>query len=1355
GPNIQLMCDAIPPLELVVGRHEMPGSLPSAEEANRFVFTFESLITAISNAEHPVVLFLDDLQWADVASLQLLERVLLSEQATCLAIVGAYRDNEVDALHPLMGAMKRLSGRVEIEHLHLDRLSERSIADIVADTLRCSADDVRDLADYLSTQTEGNPLFLTQSLSYWHDTSLITYDEQSRSWTYNIQAIRSAGIPDNVVDLVVANIRRLPEDAQVALQIAACIGNEFELDVLRTITTGEQRRALLVAVENGLIRSVHDNYLLLVAPENTTVNNEVRFRFLHDRVQQAAHSMLPELDKNRIHVQLGWSLFERSKSERSEDSVFVIAGHLNHGHDLITEPNQRSIVARVNLEAGIQARKATAYDQAVGYVENGIALLPDVSYRQHDNLWYLLHLEYGHSLYLRGDTAAAERVLTQILATDRTRMEKIRVLQIIADMFSNLNEHERVIDTLETALLLFSVSMPRKPLLVKMAVLRGIIEMKLRTRGRDVRSMVDDKVNDDPEMIALLDLVMATGPSAYVYSQDVFAWLVLFQAIQSRKYGNMPNSALGYAGYGMILSTAFGDISTAIEYLELAESINERFGNLSLRHKVGFIRCHFLGHFRHPVPELLQLAEEVFHSALEAGDPLYAGFCLADALWYEAGTGKNLTEICRNADAALRVLEKIKNINGHDLYALRLQPLRVLAGLPLLPWTIGDNDQTWDERLEADLKAKSFGHVVIDCLFHLQTSYMLGKSIELDNVIEIGHKYHEFVLGNYLYADLGLYMCLVIYTLHGERVPRPLRQVVRIHQKQMNTRRKECPANYQHHAGIINAVVLLMNGRVADAEALLTKTVATAEREGFINIVGVGSELLGQLALKQQKPADAGRYLKIALQAFERWGAITKVRQLQEHYPDILLTHAAASPSGIEEDIDLSSLMKSAVAISGEIRIDKLLPSLINIVVENAGAQLGQLYLNDEERFVLGASTTSEDVSPVSIVQYVRNTRETLVLNLPARDERFRSDRYIQRRNPKSVLCLPIVHQGTLKGVIYLENNLFVNAFTEQRISTMQILSAQIAVSLDNALLYKNLSHALETQVQLTEAYSRFTPKEYLKFLGRTSILDVRLGDHRSETMTVLFSDIRSYTSLAEELSAEDNFQFLSSYLRKMSEVVTRHNGLVNQLLGDGLLAFFWNSIDAVNAAVDMQLALEEYNVQRLQKGRRPISAGIGLHKGTVIIGIVGDATRMDASILSDTVNAASRIEGLTKHYRTKILMSESVVNDLDAHHRDLIRFIGKVQVKGKREAMGIHESIASDRPELKALKVQQHEAFSNALSLYVAGAFSQAADEFQSLINAEIEPDHVVHALHERSRHYLHHGTPEQWDGVEQISVK
>jgi len=1397
GDNARIIAELVPAFEWILGTHPPPLPLQPEEASNRFLRTWREFVRVLAQPEHPLIVFLDDLQWADDASLRLLELLLADPDIRSFGLIGSYRSNEVDAAHPLTRTCVKVRETATVHEMRLDPLRLEDVQALLADAFNRPAADTAGLAQLLLSKTEGNPFFLTQSLKSLHEAGMIRFDAKQGAWDWDLRRVSDMNITDNVVELMVGNIRKLSPDTQQILCLAACIGNEFSLRALSWVAPPDALPALAAAIEQGLVSPLDENYVLLSDPEQLNAyyyganietpqpTDDARFRFLHDRVQQAAYSVLSEAARRQVHLKLGRNLLLQTSAAEQDERIFEICNHLNQARNLLADDTQREQVAELNLNAGKKARAATAYGPALDYLNTGIALLPPNGLENAYPLWFELRLEAAQCRYLNGDMPAAEHTQAELLEHGRTRLDKLRVYRVMVDMYTARVLYQRVTDTVGDALRLFDIAMPRRPLETKARIMAGIAKIKFGMRGLSPDDIVNLPRCTDTDHIKLAEILLEAGPSAYQSNQDLFAWMVLFEVRYALRLGNTPSSALGYTGYGMIMNAAFGDVETAYAFAKMGQRLNEQFGNPFPFHKLKFVELHFVKHFKEGVAEDIEQFPHLSRLALASGDLVYAAYYQYDLICYKAALGQPLDEVCEEGKAYLQQMAQLKNFNGYDLLLSRFQCFLALSGRPMLPWVHGQPEVTLEERIERYLAERSFSQLANLYLTLCQTGYMLDAGPDLVRHVFAGARYEEYLSGTYVFFDYALFVSLAAYKVY-EKQPRSARsRLKKLINRQHNTLKKRaanCPENYECPYLIVAAVRDLLNRLPGQAVAHLEQAVEKAERRDLHQMTALAKELLAEQYLAQGRNKIGRLYLRESLYAYERWGATAKVRHLTENYPELLLrtapdtAAAGAFQSQQEGDsssgkhgLDLASLMKSATAISGEIMLDKLLPAMIHIVVENAGAQTGLLVLEQNGALYLAAAydtaqpeavllpdipVPDSGLVPETVLQYSRRSHEPVVLDFAAADARFKNDPYITARQPKSVLCIPILHQAVFRGALYLENNLIASAFPPERVQVMNILSAQIAVSLDNALLYKNLEEALDKQVTLTEAYSRFTPKEYLRFLGHTSILDVKLGDHRSETMTVLFSDIRAYTTIAEQLSSEENFLFISSYLEQMSGVVARHHGMVNQLLGDGVLAFFTRPEDALHAAVEMQECIRDFVVKRPGKTAIPIKIGIGLHTGEVIIGIVGSELSMDTGIVSDTVNAASRIEGLTKHFGVNILLSETVVEHLDARTRAGLRALGRVQVKGKREDIGLFECFSGDLAELRQPKTALLPDYHQALEHYFERRFPEAAEAFHAL--AQRHPaDPVVQMYLQKATQLAEHGAPEGWTGVEAMDFK
>lgn len=1396
GDNIQIINQLIPSFELIIGSHPAPLPLLPEEASNRFLQTLKTFVKTLARPDRPLIVFIDDLQWADIASFSLLELLAADNELQNFGLIGSYRSNEVDISHPLMQTLNRIKNQKPFHEILLRNLRVEDVCSLLSDAFKRPVPETMGLAQLLLAKTEGNPFFLTQSLSNLHDEGLIRFDSANGRWKWSQAQLSNMNITDNVVELMVSKIQKLSPQAQQVLQLAACIGNEFSLRLLASIAEPDVLFSLKQGLELNLISSMDDNHVLLSDPQQLqdsfytakndfTAITDAKFTFLHDRVQQAAYSLLSEEESKKIHLALGQNLSQSTDNNEIPDNIFIICNHLNKARGLLVTEKELLRLASQNLQAGTKAIEATAYVQALDYAEKGISLLPENIIETDYLLWKGLYLIMAQCHYLLGNIQSAEKDYSLLLFYSRSRMDKLVVYRAMVDMYSSNNRHLKIIETIGAALRLFAIKIPLRPLESKMRIMGNIAEIKWGLRNKHKEDLVHAPRCRNDDHIKLTELLLEAGPSVYLSNQDLFAWMVLFEVRYALRLGNTPSSALGFTGYGMIMNTAFGDVDLAFKMAEIGEELNKEFGNPFPFHKLKYVRLSFISPFKIDVSENLTEFSRLAKSSLAAGDYLYLGLNYYNIICFRLALGHPLSEILEEATIHLSHLQKLNNYFGYDLMLCRFQSILFLQGKPLLPWEAGMPEAGIDDKINRFKEGMAYTNLMVLYTYICQINYLLNQYEEniLDHVL-ISTQYSKYIDGIYFYIDYALFHSLAAYKLiKSQSGPnrRKLKKIIRTHLKALETRVRYSPVNYDGYYQLVLAVYHLVKREHEVALRTLQNVLGKCEERGLIHIQAIAKELIGQTYLELGDTKIANVYLKESAYDFQRWGATAKVKRMIEEHPflevsieynvsetvpanntDTLVTES-------KHGLDLTSLMKSAATISGEIVLNKLLPSMISIVVENAGAQIGYLILEKDRQLLLAvkrdvANTEAEflDNLPVNesneiaqtIIQYTHRTHDTVLLNNAENDERFKNDVYIIKNKPKSILCIPILHQTNFLGTIYLENNLISHAFSEERVSVMKILSSQIAISLENALLYHNLEEALNKQVILTEAYSRFTPKEYISFLGHTSILDVKLGDYRNEKMTVLFADIRSYTTIAEQFTAEENFTFLSAYLEKMTEIVTAHHGMVNQLLGDGILAFFNNADDALLASIQMQDVLQNYIVESANREPIHIKVGIGLHSGEVIIGIMGNAQSMDTGIVSDTVNAAARIEGLTKHFGVNILLSETVAEQLQTSLRDHLRFIGKVRVKGKNRYISLHECFEGDELEMKTKKSEYLTAYHQALDLYCTQQFSQASGQFARLAQFN-NADAVLHYYEKKSNSFLNKIMPDDWDAIESIDIK
>lgn len=1375
APNGQVITDVIPELELIIGKQPDVQKLPNEETQNRFQLTMQKLLHVFCQPEHPVVLFLDDLQWADPASLTLIEYLMSDMVTGHLLFIGAYRDNEVDQSHRLtrmVGSLRQK--RRPILPIRLQPLNLYQMKELLADTLSCSADRVASLAQLLLQKTNGNPFFTHQFLQALHAKQLIQWEAAAGRWNWKVANIANMEITDNVVEFMVQKIRGLNENTQLMLQTAACIGNSFDLQML-ALSVGqsisEVADELWPALQEGFLVPIGTDYKLLYNIGEESDRDEVNasFKFLHDRVQQAAYALLSEENRTRVHLEIGRLMLSRTGNLEFEDRLFDMVNHLNAGAELIESAEETMQLIRLNLTAGLRAKASTAYDPALKYLTQAVELLAEDAWEAQYDLTMQLYLERSEVEYLCGNFRLAEKLFDLILAKAKTKLEKVRVYNIKTVLLINIGEYEEAIK-----LGLMSIRL----LGIKLSDDAGLgtfvwetLKAKWNLRNRKLEELLELPLVEDPYHEEAMLQIFNIAVAFYFINPQQFSLLNLKVLNMTAKRGNSIASSIAFGGYGVILGTVLGDIETGYQYGRLATQVNDKYF-ANVKHKSDFSFALLAKHWKDHLRECADLFRMTHQTSIDSGDLIQSFFAVMQMVNCMILCGEPLQEIERDARNYLEFAKRVK-VRDHGINYLILKALvQCLLGKTASLTDLSDDDFQEEEYLE-QLKWDKRLHFLNWYYFVKTKLHYLNEQPDL--AVQMAREGEAIILASmsqphvpehYFYYSLAL---AANYHAVSKEEQKAYWKQLKKNRDKLKKWAKFAAQNNEHKRLLVEAEMARLVGNEYRAMQLYDRAIESAHEHSFPNNAALANECAAKFYLKLAKHKVAKTYMAEAVYGYLRWGAVAKVRQLEQTYPYLLATRLeseaslelAATGTGISttgassgEKIDLLTVMKAARAISGEIVLDKLLATMIHIAVENAGAEKGVLLIEQEGDLLIEAEKTTVDdqvcvlqaipyrnslsVAP-TVIQYVRRMREAVVLHDAASAGIFAKDPYILQKKPKSVLCLPILNQGKLVGALYLENNLTTHAFTEARLEMMSLLSSQIAVSIDNAKLYNQ-------QVELNRAYGRFVPHQFLRFLEKKSIIDVRLGDHVQTEMSVLFSDIRSFTTLSERMSPEENFQFLNEFLSRMEPAITDNRGFVDKYIGDSIMSLFdQGADDAVQAALSMLGRLRLLNEERSKNGQEQIRLGIGINSGKLMLGTLGGDNRMDSTVISDAVNLASRVEGLTKRYRVQLLISEQTLSRLQDSGRYSIRIIDRVKVKGKSVAVSVYEVFDADLPEVRAGKLRTKELFEQGYRHYQEQDFVSAKACFEACLQ-ENPLDECAQVYVDRCLHCLQYGYDEYW---------
>ncbi|MEG4516465.1 MULTISPECIES: ATP-binding sensor histidine kinase [unclassified Microcoleus] len=1108
GDNGQIIIDVIPDIELIVGKQPPVQELGAAEAQNRFNLVFQKFIRIFGSLEHPLVIFLDDLQWADSATLKLLQVMMADEETKYLFLMGAYRDNEVSPTHPLIMTLEGLQKQeATINQITLTPLDIGHIANLIADTVRRDRGAVMPLAELVVAKTQGNPFFVNQFLRTLYEENLLSFNLLQRSWDWNISQIEAVGITDNVVELMVGKLRKMPQSTQEILQLAACVGNSFDLNTLSVVhekSPAETFQKLLPAIQDGLILATSE---LGVTEEEIVQSHLVitTYKFLHDRVQQAAYALIEESSKKTVHLQIGRLLWQNTSPEKRAEDIFAIVDHLNLGIELISDESERTEIAKLNLTAGQKAKAATAHAAATEYLEAGLGLLANSSWTHQYELTLALHTEAAEAAFLSGDFDRMQKLASVVQNCAKNLLEKIKIYEVQIQASVSQKKLLEAVNTALEVLKLLGVEFPQEPNPSDIGQALG--ETAAILKGKRIEDLSDLPQMTDPYKLAAMRLISSIFAPAYIAAPQLLLLTVCKQVDLSVQYGNASVSPFAYANYGFLLCGIVEDIDSGYQFGQLALSLLSKLNAQEIKAKTVVHVNIFTRHWKEHLRETCEPLASAYSSGIETGDLEYAGFSLIHSSCAAYYSGQELTLLDRgiaiNRDAIYNVKQEI----ALNYIEINWQAILNLLGKSEKSCILKGEACDEDLKLPLYQQAKDKSAVAYIYLNKIYLCYLFENYSEGIKNTALAEKCLDAMVGLPVIPIFHFYDSLVRLAVYSD-TPQSEQQIilerVQANQEKMQKWAHHGPMNYLHKFYLVEAERYRVLGEKLEAIEMYEKAIALAKENEYINEEALAHELAAKFYLSWGKETIAQVYMQNAHYSYQVWGAIAKVKHLEEKYPQLLARTSAKTTTQIKvnqtttqptttstnlgDTLDLATVMKASQAISGEIVLSRLLERLMKIAIENAGAQKGFLILEKAGNWAIEAegSVKEDEVSVLrslplnaeaasgetpklasAIAHYVIRTQENVVLNNATQEGQFTRDPYIAATQPKSILCTPLLHQGKLTGILYLENNLTEGAFTTDRLELLKLLSAQIAISIENAQLYNNLQEFNQNLEQL------------------------------------------------------------------------------------------------------------------------------------------------------------------------------------------------------------------------------------------------------------------------------------------------
>ena len=1493
GMNGQIIINVIPEVELIIGKQPSINQLSPAESQNRFNLVFKDFIQIFTQPEHPLVLFLDDLQWSDSASLNFIHLLMSSVEQKYLLIIGAYRDHEVspsDLLMLILHEIKKTA--TTINTISIRALALNHVNQLITDMLHCDWEKALPLAQLCLEKTNGNPFFLNQLLQTLYVNNLLTFNFNSSSWEWDIEQIYKIGITDNVVDLTIAKIQRLSEKTQNLLKLAACIGNKFDLDTLSIInekSSEETASELWEALKARMVIPLNENYKIpLVMPQKSLLNSEkdlkIDYKFLHDRIQQGAYALIPETARKKTNLKIGRLFKNDTRKSNLEEKLFPMVNHLNEGAELIEDEGEIYELAKLNLKAGKKAKESTAYEAALRYFQKAIEIMPENSWQKDYQLTFVLYRESSECQYLCGHFQQAEEMFEFLLERTKSDLEKAEIQCLRLVLYENQGEVEENLHLCLETLKIFGINISGSERKEIFAEFDRELEIYRANLNRvKIADLINAPEMTDPEIQACMKLLVNGIAPSYICNLDVGALLTLKMVNLSIKYGHSDASLFGYVAWSLFALKKFMEYDLAYEFCQLSLNLMHKYHNAGFTGKVLNVFGGHVSHWKTSIRKSVIINRKGYQASLETGDFTYACYNSNHIILQRIVIGDNLNSILEESNKYLDWAKKIKNyvfVSTHQIYQYFIFNLQ---GLTQDKFSFNKDEFDEIECIQFLKKNAFFPSINNYNIFKTQISYLYGDYVSALEIARETQKTIDFISTQVNESEYYLYYSLTLTALYhsaSSSEQKEYWQILQANQQKIKIWADNCPENYLHKYLLVTAEISCICGKELDAIDLYDQAIESAQENKFINNQALANELAGKFWLRRGNQKIAKLYLKEAYYNYQVWGAQSKAVNLAEKYPQLLSemlqkkveleettsTNFYSSISRVDI-LDLTTVIKAYQAISGEIQLEKLLKILMKIIIENAGAQKGFIIFKNQGHWVIEAQGTlySEQttilesipiefvnpetlipVLPNRIINYVLRTQENVILRNATDEGQFVNDPYIIATQSKSILCTPLINQGELRGIIYLENNLTTGVFTSERVELLNILSGQAAISIDNSKLYSQIKenenrlaqflnalpvgvaiidaaghpyyfnqvakellgkevvsditseqiastyqfyklntnqeyptdelpiiralqgesltteniyvhkgeqviplesfsapiydqqgkiiYAINSFIDITErkkaevaqkrftnqlfelnmAYERFVPREFLELLDKKTIIDVDLGDQVQLEMSVLFSDVRDFTTMSEAMTPEENFRFINSFLSRMEPAILENQGFIDKYIGDAIMALFSGDADnAVKAGISMLKRLKQYNQHLTNSGYSPIRIGIGINTGLLMLGTVGGRNRMDSTVISDAVNLASRVESLTKSYGVSLLITEQTFSRLTQTSNYAIRSIDTVKVKGKLQKVTVYEVFDIDPPAVKEGKLNTLQQFKQAIFFYRSGQLLEAREMF------------------------------------------
>jgi predicted ATPase/signal transduction histidine kinase len=1171
GDNGQVIIDVLPDVELIIGKQKAAQKLAPTEAQNRFNILFQRFIAVFASQKHPFTIFLDDLHWIDPASLQLISLFATDSNLKYLFIIGAYRENEIHKEHILVKTLAKIEEEIKFETLTLDILTEKHFESLLSEMLHAKGPAIDELAKICYKKTQGNPFFLNEFLKSLYEDNILTFIQGKGIWTWNIDVVEQQSINANVAELMTKKLQKLDKTTQKTLQIAACIGNEFDLRVLADISQKTPKSIFITlkeAVEEGLLIPLSglQEFVDDVDP------SEIQYRFLHDRVTQSAYSLLAQDEKNKLSLSIGQILLANTSNEDLDEVLFEVVNHINMGKDLVEGQHLRYHFAELNKKAGQKAKKAIAFESAFTYFKAAIEYLAENSWEANYELTFDLYREYAETAYLTTRFKESDTAFSLILDYAKTDLEKTEIYVMQIRQYENLGKFQEAVDAGLKGLELLGIYFPEKEVEQEQLLHTELQSINAKMTVEQIDSLIDLPLMENQEMKAAVRLLTGLDIPCQWIGKMKLAQICNATTVRiSLEYGNMEESPLGYMAHGKYISTAF-DAKIGYKLGNLALLLNEKFKNTQYKTKLIFNFTGYLSFRQQPILANIPLLKMGIETSSQIGDIVFGSYCMSIGTQHAIWSGMKIKDIFNSFEPYLVTLKQQKSVI-YEVVNIFMHCLLNLQGKTDERLSLSsekfDEKGHWDTFGANPVMASNYYWVkILTLLIHEEFEEAKKLVLEAEKV--------DFAVADQLmYMMLNFYYALVFAQIKPKDAAEKkenIKKLERYYQKIVKWA-ADCPENFESQRALIAAEIARIKGQDLEAITLYQKAIESASDNDLIQNVAFANELLAKFWQQKNNQQYAKIHIGEAHFFYKLWGASKKVTVLEKRHTFLQQnktfssfssqttsssasvsfarnTHQTSASTTTAQVLDLSSVIKASQTLSGEIVLANLLKKLMKILIENAGAQKGVLILQDKKQWLIQAQNDLEvdeikvleaisidkkdknnlPILAQSVINYVIRSSKEVVLNDATKQNDFSNDTYIKTHQPKSLLCMPLIHQNKLTGLLYMENNLTTGAFMPQRLEILNLLSSQVAISIENALLYENLEEKVrertselnQTLKKLQSTQSSLVESEKMASLGQ---LTAGIAHEINNPVNFIYAGINSLKT-----NLDDIFEVLDLY---------------------------------------------------------------------------------------------------------------------------------------------------------------------------------------------------------------------------------